>query len=206
MFTHKPKFILLSQLIATLNNSACLLPPLANVIQSAFPECFFQPCKFMTCEMVPTEGSNWHQQLILFPLSVHVCLRLVVGQMWTSYPLYKLLSFCFFVLAFATTHPIPHPSNDAFHKKWSRTGKNQPLSICYVSYTKAIANRLTINIVLLCKQGQYQRTQEAGFLRLNFQNGIFKYWQVQISWVGFAQIVTCVSDSFNHSGLYCMII
>ena len=31
MFTYKLKFILLPQLIATLNNYACSLPPLANV-------------------------------------------------------------------------------------------------------------------------------------------------------------------------------
>ena len=40
MFTLKMKFILLPQLIATLNNYACALPPLANVDWSAFPECF----------------------------------------------------------------------------------------------------------------------------------------------------------------------
>ena len=40
MFALKVKFILLPQLIATLNNYACLLPPLANVDWSAFPECF----------------------------------------------------------------------------------------------------------------------------------------------------------------------
>ena len=40
MFAHKLKLILLSQLIATLNNYiyACSLPPLANVNWSAFPE------------------------------------------------------------------------------------------------------------------------------------------------------------------------
>ena len=40
MFAHKLKFILLAQLIATLNNYAYSLPPLANVNWSAFPECF----------------------------------------------------------------------------------------------------------------------------------------------------------------------
>ena len=40
MFALKLKFILLPQLIATLNNYACSLPPLANVDWSAFPECF----------------------------------------------------------------------------------------------------------------------------------------------------------------------
>ena len=40
MFAHKLKFILLPQLIATLNNYACSLPPLAKVDWSAFPEWF----------------------------------------------------------------------------------------------------------------------------------------------------------------------
>ena len=40
MFALKLKFVLLPQLIATLNNYACSLPPLANVDWSAFPECF----------------------------------------------------------------------------------------------------------------------------------------------------------------------
>ena len=39
MFPHKPKFILLPQLIATLNSYACSLPPLAKVDWSAFPKC-----------------------------------------------------------------------------------------------------------------------------------------------------------------------
>ena len=38
MFALKLKFILLPQLIATLNNYACSLHPLANVDWSAFPE------------------------------------------------------------------------------------------------------------------------------------------------------------------------
>ena len=40
MFAHKLKFISLLQLIATLNNYACLLPALVNVDWSAFPEYF----------------------------------------------------------------------------------------------------------------------------------------------------------------------
>ena len=38
MFAHKLKFILLPQLIATLNNYACSLPPLAKFDWSAFPK------------------------------------------------------------------------------------------------------------------------------------------------------------------------
>ena len=59
MFVHKLKFILLPQLVATLNSYACSLPPLANVDWSTFPECFCQPCKSTTGEIVQKEGSNW---------------------------------------------------------------------------------------------------------------------------------------------------
>ena len=42
MFVYQPKFILLPQLIAIVNNYiyACSLSPLANVNWSAYPECF----------------------------------------------------------------------------------------------------------------------------------------------------------------------
>ena len=42
MFTHRLKFILLVQpiYVATLNNYAWSLPPLANVNWSSLPECF----------------------------------------------------------------------------------------------------------------------------------------------------------------------
>ena len=57
MFAYKLKFILLPQLIATLNNYACSLPPLANVNWSASPV-YFRPCKSTTGEMASMEGSN----------------------------------------------------------------------------------------------------------------------------------------------------
>ena len=56
MFAHKLKFILLPQLIATLNNYACTLPPLANINWSAFSECFLP--KSTTGKMTPKEDSN----------------------------------------------------------------------------------------------------------------------------------------------------
>ena len=73
MFAYKLKFILLPQLIATLNNYACSLPPLTNINWSAFPEWFFWPCKSTTGEMEPTEGSN-----LAVGTSAHICLGLVV--------------------------------------------------------------------------------------------------------------------------------
>ena len=57
MFAHKLKFILLPQLIATLNNYACALPPLANGLLSL--NAFCRPCKSTTGEMAPKrEGSK----------------------------------------------------------------------------------------------------------------------------------------------------
>ena len=58
MFTYRLKFILLPQLITTLNNYASSLPPLANVNWSAFLERFCWPCKSMTGAMAPMEGST----------------------------------------------------------------------------------------------------------------------------------------------------
>ena len=58
MLAYKLKLILLAQLIATLNDYACSLPPLAKVIWSAFPEGFCRPCKSTTGEMASMEGSS----------------------------------------------------------------------------------------------------------------------------------------------------
>ena len=54
IFIYNLKFILLPQVIATLNNYACLLPPLANglLFQSV------KPRKSTTGEVVPMEGSD----------------------------------------------------------------------------------------------------------------------------------------------------
>ena len=76
MFALKLKFILLSQLIATLNNYACSLPPLAKV---CFPWMPF-------ADHVNPRLVKWRQgglqvsceDLIWLPLSEHVCLGLVV--------------------------------------------------------------------------------------------------------------------------------
>ena len=71
MFTYKLKFNLLPQLIATLNNYACLLPPLANFNWYASPECFI-----MTMQIHGWwNGTNGRLQfssgnLILLPLSL----------------------------------------------------------------------------------------------------------------------------------------
>ena len=51
--TQKLKFIIYPQFMATLNNYACSLPPLADVHWSAF-----RPCESMTGEMVPKESSK----------------------------------------------------------------------------------------------------------------------------------------------------
>ena len=58
MFALKLKFIFLPQLIATLNNYACSLPPLANVTGLFSLNAFCRPCKSTNGEMVPKEGSR----------------------------------------------------------------------------------------------------------------------------------------------------
>ena len=55
IFAHKPKFILLPQLIAKLNNYACSLPPLANVDWSAFYSAF--------ANHVNPQLVKWHQRM-----------------------------------------------------------------------------------------------------------------------------------------------
>ena len=79
MFAHRLKFILLPQLIATLNNFECSLPPLTNVDWSAFPECFL-PTMWIHKWWNGTKGrlQVGCVDLIWLPLSVHVCLGLVV--------------------------------------------------------------------------------------------------------------------------------
>ena len=79
MFTYKLKFILLPQLIATLNNYACSLPPLVNVNWSTFPKCFMLTMHIHDW----LNGANGRLQygsgdLKWLPLSVHICLGLVV--------------------------------------------------------------------------------------------------------------------------------
>ena len=80
MFTYKLKFISLIQLIV--NSYACSLPLLANNLQTdlLFQSAFCQPCKSTTGEMAPKEGSNlvYSGELIWLPLSVHICLDLVL--------------------------------------------------------------------------------------------------------------------------------
>ena len=100
MFTLKLKFILLPQLIATLNNYACSLPPLANVDWSAFPECFL-PTMYIHDWRNGAKGGLQVGcgDLIWLPLSVHVCLGLVVEN-WpfvgacTRHSYSKLYSLC----------------------------------------------------------------------------------------------------------------
>ena len=79
MFTYKLKFILLPQLIATLNNYSCSLPPLVIVNWSAFPKC----SKLTMYIHDWWNGANgWLQfgsgDLKWLPLSVNICLGIVV--------------------------------------------------------------------------------------------------------------------------------
>ena len=135
MFAHKLKFILLPHLIARLNKYACSLPPLGNVDWSAFPECFCRSCKFMTGEMVPGGLQFGCGDLILIPLSVHICLGLVVEYCpfvgtCTCHSYSKLYYLCHLASLFkllppptpplCPSHPPPYihwPNINEFHEK-----------------------------------------------------------------------------------------
>ena len=118
MFADKLKFILLPQLIATLNNYACSLPLLANVDWSAFPECFFRPCKSSTGEMALMEGSiiavAWGPDITpTAAVSTRLC-RPCSGMMHVDIIATlnsTIVSSCFLVLSFATNHPTLCPSH-----------------------------------------------------------------------------------------------
>ena len=58
MFAYKLKFILLPQLIATLNDYACSLLHWLMSTGLLLQSAFLQPCKPTTGEMVSMEGSN----------------------------------------------------------------------------------------------------------------------------------------------------
>ena len=150
IFTHKLKFILLSQLIA---NYACSLPPLATVDWCAFPECFF-------VDHVNPRLVKWHQRrppiwLWEPDMSLHICLGLMV-EYWPfvgaythhnySKPYYLCLLASLFKLLPPPTLPLCPSCPPLIYtgpiiinsmKKLSKTGKNQPLPICQLSCTKA---------------------------------------------------------------------
>ena len=92
MFAQRLKFILLPQVRATLNNYACLLPPLANVNWSVIPQCFLSTtyCKLITGEMVPMEESKMAGRTdIVITVSIHLSnpcsgILALCDNMWTS--------------------------------------------------------------------------------------------------------------------------
>ena len=126
IFAYKLKFILLSQLIATLNNYACLLPPLANVNWSAFPEYFYRPCKSMTGEMVPMEGSNLAVGSDMAP-TISACLSrpcggtlALCGYMWKSYIATVNSTICVILLLWLgfyhhQSHPLTPPAHPVIY-------------------------------------------------------------------------------------------
>ena len=132
---------------------------------------FSQPCKSTTSEMAPMEGSKFGSgDLIWLPLSVHICLGLVVEYRpfvgtCTRHSYLKLYYLCLLASLFnllppptsslaSPTHPLVYAGLILMNsmKKSSKTGKNQPLSACQVSCTEA--NR-QLSIVL-SEQVQYQ--------------------------------------------------
>ena len=124
-----------------------------------FQSNFCRPCKSTTGEWHQRRDPIWLWELILLPLSVHVCLGLVV-EYWpyvgtctnhkctnhnysTFYYLYHLASLLKLLPPptppLHPSCPLPYicwPNINEFHKKSSKTGKNQPLSTCQVSCRK----------------------------------------------------------------------
>ena len=130
LFAYKLKYILLPQLIATLNIYACPLPILANVNWSAFPGCFNSCwlCNSTTGEMTPMDGSS-------FALGTWYgshCLGLVV-EYWTFVVHVKVIvilnsAICVIVLlCFNLCHHTPHTlhsSHSTPYIRWSNTLMN----------------------------------------------------------------------------------
>ena len=134
----------------TLNNYAHWLPPLANVNWSAFPRCFF------LTSYIHNWGNSANDRLkigsgdlILLPLSVHLCLGLVGGYWLTvgicghhSHSKLCLFVVSFLCFSFATTH-LPYFStysksmlaqNQWITWKIIRKLSNQALFTCQVKW------------------------------------------------------------------------
>ena len=133
MFAHKLKFILLPQLMATLNNYACSLPPLVNVDWSAFPKCFVNPrlvkwrqrmapSWLWRPDMAPTVGAHLSIGLVVEYWSfVDACTRHSYSKLYYL----CLLSSLIKLLPPPTpplhpSHPFPNihwPNINEFHQK-----------------------------------------------------------------------------------------
>ena len=109
--------IAVPQLIATLNNYTCSLPPLANFDWSASPECFFLTMQIHNWWNGTNGGLQFGSgNLIWLPLAAHACLVLVV-EYWPFVGVcgchsYSKLYHCVILLlflAFAITHSTPVP-------------------------------------------------------------------------------------------------
>ena len=148
ILAYKLKFITLPKLIAALNNYACSLSPLANVDWSAYPQYNPQLVKWHQWrapvwkwgpDMAPTVSALLSRPcsgiLALCRYSVHVHIMATLNSYIVSSSLFKLLP------PPTPPHPLPYicwPNINEFHlKKSSKTGKNQSLSTCQVSCTKA---------------------------------------------------------------------
>ena len=114
--------------------------------------------RVLFADLVNPQLLKWHQwrasgNLIWLPLLVHICLGFVV-EYWPIVDTYMYrrhsnseLYYFFFVLAFPTSTPPRAPlAHHLIHtgpilmncmKNLSKIGKNQPLSTCRVSCTKA---------------------------------------------------------------------
>ena len=137
--------------VCTLNNYACSLPQWLMSTCLLLRSAFFQPCKSMTGKMMPMKGCSG--DLILLPLSAHLCPGLVVEykQFVGAYGRHshsKLYHCVILLLCFSLSHHSPHlciPPVYPFiytvsmlmnSKESSQTSENQPLFTCQVNSIK----------------------------------------------------------------------
>ena len=166
MFAYKLKFILLPQPIATLDNYVYSLFPLANVDSSAFPECFLMTIEIHDWWNGTKGGFQFSSgDLIWLPLSVHICLGFVLeycpfvggctrhgySKLYYLCPLASLLRL--FPTPTSPLYPscqpfyICWPNINEFHEQIVKKWRNQSLSTCQISCTKANSS----NVKLLLK-------------------------------------------------------
>ena len=150
MFAYKLKFILFPQLITKLNNYACSLPPLADVNCLLFQSAF---SNHVNPWLVKGGLQYSSGDLIWLPLSVHICLSLVLEYwpFWVHVQVMATLhsTICvIFLLCWNIFHHPPHPRAPPTQSlmyagpilmnfmKNAKNWQNQPLSTCQVSCTK----------------------------------------------------------------------
>ena len=112
IFTYELKFILLPQLIATLNNYACSPPPLANVNWSASPECFSSHVNPWLVKWHQWRAPIWQWAHDITP-TVSTCLSWNIGPLWVHVDVIATINFTIvsssFLFSLCHHPPAPTP-------------------------------------------------------------------------------------------------